>query len=286
MTFSKLEPALPLHPRQPRGHGNLLAVSGQTVSAAARTWFVMATLGQLIFVAYILVFYAASALQGNLQGWNKVLQKGYIPGDTIGNTALVIHVLIAAIVTLGGPIQLVAKVRTRFPRFHRWNGRVYLVTVIVASLTGLFATWTRSSSGSFLQHLTISINAVLILVAAWFALRHALARRLAEHRRWALRLILVVSGSWFFRVILMFWIAVNGGPAGFDPTTFQGPALVIIGVLQYALPLAMLELYFLAQRSSRPAERFAVAGLLFVLTGAMAVGIAVATVGMWLPSMR
>ena len=285
MTISTLEPARPVHTPQRQRLRDSLAVSGKALSAAATTWFVVATLGQLIFVAYILSFYATSALQGNLQGWNKVLQKGYIPGDTMGNIAVVIHILIAAIVTLGGPLQLIAKIRTGYPRFHRWNGRVYVVTVVVASITGLFAVWTRSASGSFLQHLTISINAVLILLAAWFALRHALARRLAEHRRWALRLILVVSGSWFFRVILMFWVAANGGPAGFDPVTFEGPALVIIGVLQYALPLAVLELYFMAQRSSRHTERYAVAGLLFVLTGAMAVGIAVASVGMWLPNM-
>lgn len=260
--------------------------SDKMLGAAASTWFGVAVAGQLVFVAYILAFYASSAVVGNQEAWNKVLPNGHIRGDTIGNIAIAIHVLIAAIVTIGGPLQLIARLRAAFPVFHRWNGRVYLVTVVVASLTGLYAVWTRSANGSLWQQLTISINAVLILLMAWMTVREALARRLAEHRRWALRLFLVVSGSWFFRVMLMFWIAANGGPAGFDPKTFTGPALVAIGLLQYLLPLAVLEVYFMAKASQVPGVRIATAGLLFVLTGAMAVGITVATLGMWLPNMR
>ncbi len=284
MTFATLDTTSPTHQTPQRGSGSLPAFAGKALGAAATTWFTVAVAGQLIFVLYILSFYGLSAAQGNFEAWNKVLPNGHIRGDTIGNIAIAIHVLIAAIVTIGGPLQLIPKIRSSFPNFHRWNGRVYIITVVVASITGLFAVWTRSATGNFMQQLTISINAVLILLAAWFALRHALARQMPQHRRWALRLFLVVSGSWFFRVILMFWIAANGGPVGFDPKTFQGPALVIIGVLQYGLPLAVLELYFMAQRSAAPAARLATAGLLFALTAAMAAGIAVAAMGMWLPN--
>jgi uncharacterized membrane protein len=286
MTSATLE-TIKSHHGKPEKHarGRLAAFSGKALGAAAAAWFVVAVAGQFIFVLYILSFYGGSALQGNLQAWNKVLPTGHVQGDTPGNIAIAIHVLIAAVVTIGGPLQLIPKIRTGFPRFHRWNGRVYIATVVVASVTGLFVVWTRSANNSFPQHLTISINAILILIAVWFALRHAVARKLAAHRRWAVRLFLVVSGSWFFRVILMFWIAVNGGPAGFDPKTFQGPALVAIGLLQYVLPLAMLELYFAAKTSAKPAALIATAGLVFALTGAMAVGIAVATMGMWLPNM-
>lgn len=286
MTFVTLESACLIHEQRQQVRSNVSAFSARALGAAATTWFAVALAGQLIFVLYILSFYGGSAVQGNMQEWNKVLPNGHVRGDTAGNIAIAIHVLIAALITIGGPLQLIAKVRSSFPRFHRWNGRVYLVTVVTASITGLFVVWTRSANGSVLQHLTISINAVLILLAAWFALRHALARRLVEHRRWALRLFLVVSGSWFFRVILMFWIAANGGPAGFDPKTFQGPALVIIGLLQYVLPLAVLELYFMAKSSARPVAHIATACLLFALTAAMAAGIAVAAMGMWLPNMR
>jgi hypothetical protein len=199
--------------------------------------------------------------------------------------AVVVHIFLAAVITIGGPLQLIPRIRASFPAFHRWNGRVYVVTAVVAAITGLGMVWTRSP-GSALQHLATSINAVLIVLAAVLTLRHALARQLAAHRRWALRLFLLVSGVWFFRVGLMFWIAVNHGPVGFDPETFQGPALVAIGFLQYLLPLAVLQLYFMAQECAAPVARIAMAGALVLLTLLMGVGIGVATVVMWLPHMN
>lgn len=265
---------------------DLLAPSGKMLRAGAVTWFSAAVIGQLMFVLYIAVFYWGHALRGNMPAWNKVLQNGHIAGDTTGNIVLAIHVLIAAFITVSGVFQLIPAMRARFPRLHKWNGRIYLTAVVVASVTGLLSVWMRPATGSILQQMNISVNAVLILIAAWFALRCAMKRQMAQHRRWALRLFLVVSGSWFFRVILMFWIAVNRGPVGFDPVTFVGPALVTIGALQYALPLAVLELYFMANKSSSRSMRFGTAALLFVLTAAMALGIAVATMGMWLPNMR
>jgi hypothetical protein len=117
------------------------------------------------------------------------------------------------------------------------------------------------------------------------ALRRALARDFAAHRRWALRLFLCVSGVWFFRVGLMFGLAVNGGPAGFDINTFTGPFLSFLSFAQYLLPLAMLELYLRCGAGGGAVARGGTALLLVALTLAMTVGLSVATVGMWLPRM-
>jgi hypothetical protein len=132
------------------------------------------------------------------------------------------------------------------------------------------------------QHLSISLNALVIMGCAVMALRYARARRFAEHRRWALRLFLVSGGVWFFRVGLMLWLIIHRAPVGFDPKTFQGPFLTFLGLAQFLLPLAVLELYLRAERSS-PLGRLAMAGGLVVLTLAMGAGIGAATVGMWLP---
>jgi hypothetical protein len=96
---------------------------------------------------------------------------------------------------------------------------------------------------------------------------------------------MVVNGVWFFRVGLMFWIAVNQGPVGFDPKTFTGPFLSFLSFADYLLPLAVLEIYLRTKDRAGVAGRFAMATVLFVLTLAMATGIVVATMGMWLPRM-
>ena len=264
-------------------HSERLRKLGAILSAAATTWFVVAVLGQWLFVTYVIGFYARALLLGNIETWNEVLPHGYVPGDTMGNLIVGVHLAFAVLIIVGGSLQVMTGVRRRFPRFHRMNGRIYFVLAFVMSLGGLIMVWTRGTVGGLPQAVAITINALLIMGCAIMTVRHALARRFDVHRRWALRLFLVVSGVWFFRIGLMFWIAVNQGPVGFDPHTFRGPTLVALAFGQYLVPLTVLELYFRAQRSRSSIFRVSMAGSLFCLTLATAGGIAAAFLFMWLP---
>lgn len=249
-------------------------------------WFVLAVIGQWTFAFYIVAFYGGAAAEGDLARWSKSgITHAYIPGDTLGNIALSLHLLLAAILTLGGPLQLIPQIRSRLPGFHRWLGRSYILVAFVASLSALYLLWVRGSVGDIVQHIGTSLNALVIMACAIMALRYALARKFVIHRRWALRLFLAVSGVWFFRVGLMFWILVNQGPVGFDPKTFQGPFLSLLSFAQYLLPLAVLQLYLHTQQRAGASGRLAMATLLVVLTLAMGVGIFGAFMGMWLPAL-
>lgn len=92
---------------------------------AATLWLVVATVGQWLFGIYIILFYGKATVTGNFERWNKVLPHGYVEGDWKGNLVVGIHILLAAILVIGGPLQLITQVRNRFPRFHRWLGRLY-----------------------------------------------------------------------------------------------------------------------------------------------------------------
>lgn len=265
--------------------GSLSEVANTALNVSARFWFGVAVLGQLLFACYVLVFYGGALAKGNLALWNKVLPHGYVPGDTAGNLAIAVHMLMAVVITVGGAVQLVPQVRARAPRLHRVNGRVYVLFAVIASITGLYMVWVRGSLGALAQHLAISLNAVLIMLCAFMAVRHARARNLAVHRRWALRLFLVVSGVWFFRVGLAFWIFLHQGPVGFDPVTFQGPFLVFLTFAQTLVPLAVLELYLWAQQRAGAAARMATAAAIAALAVAMGVGIFAAFLMLWRPHM-
>lgn len=254
------------------------------LSGVARFWFVVALLGQWMLAVYVLAFYGRAAIDQDLARWNKVLAVGYVPGDSPGNVALALHLLFAAAITVGGPLQLIPQLRLRLPALHRWSGRFYLLIAVVMSLTGLYLILLRGGvAGDATQHSGTSLNALLILCCAAFTLRAALVRNFAQHRRWALRLFLVVSGVWFFRVGLFFWLIVNQGPVGFSPKTFTGPFLSFLAFAQYLVPLAVLEIYLRTQDRAAATGKFAMAGILFLLTLAMGVGIAGAAAGLWLP---
>lgn len=257
----------------------------KVLNAMVTTWFAIAAVGHWIFVVYVLaVFYPPIFGQGlaGLEGLH--LPNGFREGDTLGNIAAAAHVLLAAIIIGGGPLQLVPAIRLRFPAFHRALGRSYLVTAVLSSIGGLYLVWTRGTVGNFIGHIAISGDAVLILVFSALAVRTAMARRIREHRRWALRLFMAASAVWFFRVGLMGWTMLTGG-IGIDWETFTGPFLTFIGFAQYLLPLAMLEWYFRCQDRPSALGQVVFSGMLAGLTVFMAVGIYAATMNMWLPRM-
>jgi len=259
-------------------------MSTLVLRSAARLWFVVAVTGQLIFVYYIAVFYGGPALRGDVQSWNKVLLQGYAAGHTIRNLALSAHLLLAATITFCGALQLIPQVRARFPRVHRWIGRIYIPIAMIMGASALYLILSgRRLRLDVTQHVALGINALLIMLCAALAWRYAVARDLDAHRRWALRLFLVVSGAWFLRVGLMFWVFLNGTAEAFDPRTFQGPVLSFLSFSQYLVPLAVLELYLHAQDRAGAFGRVAMAAGLFVMTVAMGVGIVSATMFMWLP---
>jgi uncharacterized membrane protein len=262
---------------------DLNSVADRVLNIATRFWFVIAVGGQWMFAYNVAAFYGGAALRGDLQAWNKVMPHGYVPGDVAGNLAIAAHLFLAVVIIVGGPLQLIPQIRRRAPAFHRWNGRVYMPAVFVTSLAGLYMIWFRNKGGDFVQYLGITLDAILIMAFAVLALRYAMAGRIQTHRRWALRLFMVVNAVWFFRVGLMFWLVVNQGPAGFDPKTFRGPFLSFWAFADYLLPLAILELYFRTRDRAGATGRFAMAGALFVVTLALGIGIVVATKGMWLP---
>ncbi|GAB3956474.1 DUF2306 domain-containing protein [Spirosoma harenae] len=255
------------------------------LTIAATTWLAVAIVGQWLFGLYILLFYGKTTITGDFDRWNKVLPHGYVEGDWKGNLVVGSHILLAAILVIGGPLQLMPQIRRHFPRFHRWVGRLYVITAIVVSAAGLFMVWTRGAVGDSIQHISISIQAIYIILFALFTIRYARGRQFDKHRVWALRLFMVTNGVWFFRVGLMCWLLINGGPAGFDPKTFTGPFLSFLSVFTYALPLSLivLELYLYAQKRQNNTFRLITAVTIFLCTIITGIGIFGATMGMWLP---
>jgi tetratricopeptide (TPR) repeat protein len=266
---------------------NLESAAEKALKAAARFWFGVTVIGQLIFAFAVASFFGMAALRGNSAiAWSKHFTHGYIPGDTPGNLAIALHLISAVVINLAGMLQLVPQVRERFPVFHRWNGRLYVVTAFTISLAGLYMVWVRGSVGDLTQHLGSTLMAVLIMVCAVMALRYAMVRDFSTHRRWALRLYLVISASLFIRAAFFLSIVLNHGPFGFDPVTFTGPFINFVTFSQYLVPLAVLELYLRAKQSPGMLRRFATAALLLVLTVGLGVGIFAVTMVIWLPQVK
>jgi uncharacterized membrane protein len=250
---------------------------------SVKAWFIIAVLGQWIFAAYVGLFYGGATLNGDISQWNQVMPHGYVDGDFVGNLAVGIHLLLAFIVLVAGPLQFIPQIRTKAPTFHRGLGRIYITTAFILSIGGLFMVWTRGIVGGDIGKYSISINALLIMAFASLAVYNAIKRKIKIHRRWAIRLFLVMGGVWFFRVGLMLWLMIHQAPVGFDPKTFTGPFLTFLNFAQYCLPLAFAQLYFYAQDSNNTKVKTLTSITIIILTFATLGGVIAASMGMWLP---
>ena len=262
---------------------NKIELSAKILSISASFWFFVAIIGQAVFALYVIAFYYMPTLSGNFVHWNKVLPNGFVQGDNSGNLFLAAHLLLAAIVTVGGIIQIIPKIRNSFPLVHRWNGRIYISLSILIGLSGLYLMVMRGAFGGIVASYALGINALLMVLfgtTAWF---YARMKKYQIHKRWALRLFFVASGVWFFRIGLMLWLFIFRAPVGFDPNTFTGPFLTFLYFACYLLPLAFLELYFYVQNKNDYKLKYFASLSIFSVSICMALGVLSATLGLWLP---
>jgi hypothetical protein len=249
-------------------------LSGSVLNGAAGLWLAVALIGQWAFFVYIGAFYGPAMATGDYEAWSALSAMGakaYVPGDDAGNRFFGFHALAAGIIAFGGALQLIPQVRNRWPVFHRWNGRIFLLTVVGLSLSGFWLVWVRGSAPSQLNGISTTINGVLILAFAGLALKNAMARNIAVHRRWAIRLYLVSNAQWFLRIGFFAYFVVNMA-LGRRPSSGD-PFLIGWTFGCYLVPLAMAELYMRAKDKGGAFGRLTIAGLLLALTLAMAVGI-------------
>lgn len=255
----------------------------QVLHWSGRAWFTVAAIGQLAFVGFVVAFYYTRTFPGDFAAWNdKALIDGFKEGDVMGNMMFAIHVVLAAVMTVTGLIQLIPQIRSRAPVVHRISGRIFLLLACLLALGGLWLAWGRGTRLSSISALAISMNGVLILAFAAPTVAYAVRRNIALHQRWAMRFFLVASGVWFVRVGIMGWKTIAQGPVGMN-ATMSGPADIVITFGSYLIPLSIYEAYHRARSSSSDTAKAAAATLVLVATLFTAIGVHGTIFNMWLP---
>lgn len=250
------------------------------VVRVGKFWFITATIGQYAFGLYVILYFATTAATNHFEVWNKSLFSGIIPGDWLGNISLVFHILLASVVLFGGPLQFMPFIRNRFPRFHRYLGRTYLVLTVLVSLTGVVMTIMGKSFGSTFLHIVNSLSAIYICWFAVMTIKNAVARKIKMHRRWALRLFMIANGVWFIRVWPSAWYVL-------DMSSFASYPEKTVAFFTYVVPvqLLLLEFYFWVLKKNQPRLQWTAIITIFVLTLVMGIGI-YGTISNWLPKVQ
>lgn len=260
-----------------------LFYSSKTSSVLIKMWIGLVCIGQWFFAAYIAVQFGKPFIAGDSSGENfSHMIKGHVPGDTYGNAVLLLHLLPVMLLSLSGVIQLFPKIRVKFPRFHRWNGRMFLTIGLMGALTGLWLTWGRDSRLSDIGSVGVTLNGILIPIAIAFAWYYARQRNFQAHKRWAIHAFILINGVWAFRLMLMGWFMVNQGANG-NNSTLDGPADITFSFACYLFPMLVAEIYFWAERRREKAYTLMLNMVLSFTIAVTLIGVTGASLFMWLP---
>ena len=215
-------------------------------SAAALRWARLALVAAVwtsaaIFGLYIVAFYAGAVSDGSLERWNKSLPHLYEPGRALATTGIGLHFVAGAVLLAFGPIQLIRTVRERLPALHRWTGRIYVLSALMAGLGGLTFIALKGTVGGAVMDVGFGLYGGLMVLAAIETVRHARHRRFDKHRAWAIRLFALTIGSWLYRMDYGFWWLITHG-AG-HTRSFDGPFDIAMAFFFYIPNLIVAEIF-------------------------------------------
>lgn len=177
---------------------------------AVRLLTLVSWISAAIFALYILFYYLGAIPAGSMTDWNSSLPRLYVARGTTANIGMGAHFLLGAVLLLLGPVQFIDRIRDRTPRVHRWIGWTYTVSAAITGLGGLTYIAVRGTVGGPLMSIAFALYGALMVLAAVQTVRHAVARRIAIHRAWAIRLFALAIGSWLYRMDYGFWFLFAG----------------------------------------------------------------------------
>lgn len=96
-----------------------------------------------------------------------------------------IHIVLAIISLITGPLGVVKRLRVKSMRFHRWNGRLYVLSILLNFVPGVYVSF--FATGGWLSTLGFLIlNALWLgttILGYWYIKR----RDVILHRQWIVR---------------------------------------------------------------------------------------------------
>jgi uncharacterized membrane protein len=97
-----------------------------------------------------------------------------------------VHVALGGLYLALAPLQLVGRIRSRWPTYHRWAGRLLVATGLVSGGAGLFIAWVIPFAG-WPERIILGFFGLLFALSLAMGFRRIRAAQVAPHREWMLR---------------------------------------------------------------------------------------------------
>lgn len=143
-----------------------------------------------------------------------------------------IHILLAILSLLTGPLGVIRRIRVKSIRFHRWNGRLYVLSILLNFIPGVyvsfFATGGWPSTIGFLILNTLWLGTTIL--GYWYIKR----RQVILHSRWITRSFFLCFANMTIYII----VAIAHNAMNFS----YGTAYTLAVWLSWVLNLLIAEL--------------------------------------------
>jgi uncharacterized membrane protein len=112
------------------------------------------------------------------------------------------HVIPGVLFAVLGPLQFVRRVRIQHSWWHRWSGRLVVLTGMVIAISGLALGFTTALSyAGWAETAPIVVFAPLLLFALLKAVAYIRSGEVAQHREWMIRAFAIGVSAGTVRVI-------------------------------------------------------------------------------------
>ena len=264
-------------------HASSTRLSFAIFHKSQQMWFASLFIAQVIFVIYLAAGYGASLFSNNIAQWNQFNPTAYVSSDPVGNTMYGMHVLLAMVMIIGGSLQFIPSIRSRFSRFHRYNGRVFVLFACIISLAGMYLIVVRGTVGNTLMHSLTASSGVIVLVSSYFVIKTARRRQFLQHQQWVLHLFVAANGVLFFRLCLFAWMMLFG-TMGINTKDFTGPTVVALSALCYVGAHVILLAIRFANKTRFNFIRFILGAMLAVISAVFLLGLFGIVMASWYPA--
>lgn len=142
---------------------------------------------------------------------NHFLSTPYNPGFVEHPLITGLHVVLGALYLSIAPFQFVARIRDRWPRYHRLAGRVGVTIGLVVGVSAFFLATVIPTSG-WSERIIVGGFAIFFTFSIARALLLARAGRYAVHREWMIRAFSIGMSIATMRLMFVPALIATGGP--------------------------------------------------------------------------
>jgi drug/metabolite transporter (DMT)-like permease len=123
---------------------------------------------------------------------------------------VVVHIIFGIIFNLLSPFQFAPNIRTNHPKFHRYSGRLLVVSAIPVVLSALWMNQYFPSYGGTLKYTGIIAYCVVLLGSLFLAIKYVLNKDIQNHRLWMMRAMAAALGPATQRLIIIPIVLIFG----------------------------------------------------------------------------